>query len=180
MKRVAFIFLSIFFLLPLFAQSPAKYWVQFKDKKGTPYTIEQPLRFLSQAALDRRAKYNIQITEQDLPVNPAYIEEVLKLDSNMLLMTRSKWLNGITIYSEVENIEELIRELSFVIDCERTIPMEEKEEIITDPFFFNNEENVAPKLIFLMTLIMGKEQNRLELTIPIGFTVWDSKERVSK
>jgi len=166
MKRVAFIFLSIFFLLPLFAQSPAKYWVQFKDKKGTPYTIEQPLRFLSQAALDRRAKYNIQITEQDLPVNPAYIEEVLKLDSNMLLMTRSKWLNGITIYSEVENIEELIRELSFVIDCERTIPMEEKEEIITDPFFFNNEENVAPQIDIPDDLDYGQgtEQIRINNT----------------
>jgi len=166
MKRVAFIFLSIFFLLPLFAQSPAKYWVQFKDKKGTPYTIEQPLRFLSQAALDRRAKYNIQITEQDLPLNPAYIEEVLKLDSNMLLMTRSKWLNGITIYSEVENIEELIRELSFVIDCERTIPMEEKEEIITDPFFFNNEENVAPQIDIPDDLDYGQgtEQIRINNT----------------
>ena len=166
MKRVAFIFLSIFFLLPLFAQSPAKYWVQFKDKKGTPYTIEQPLRFLSQAALDRRAKYNIKITEQDLPVNPAYIEEVLKLDSNMLLMTRSKWLNGITIYSEVENIEELIRELSFVIDCERTIPMEEKEEIITDPFFFNNEENVAPQIDIPDDLDYGQgtEQIRINNT----------------
>lgn len=166
MKRVAFIFLSIFFLLPLFAQSPAKYWVQFKDKKGTPYTIEQPLRFLSQAALDRRAKYNIKITEQDLPVNPAYIEEVLKLDSNMLLMTRSKWLNGITIYSEVENIEELIRELSFVIDCERTIPMEEKEEIITDPFFFNNEENVAPQIDIPNDLDYGQgtEQIRINNT----------------
>lgn len=166
MKRVAFIFLSIFFLLPLFAQSPAKYWIQFKDKKGTPYSIEQPHQFLSQAALDRKAKYNIQITEQDLPVNPAYIEEVLKLDSNMLLMTRSKWLNGITVYSEVENIEELIRDLSFVIDCERTIPMEEKEEIITDPFFFNNEENVAPQIDIPNDLDygLGTEQIRINNT----------------
>lgn len=166
MKRVAIIFLSTFFLLPLFAQSPAKYWVQFKDKKGTPYSIEQPLQFLSQTALDRRAKYNIEITEQDLPVSPAYIEAVLKLDSNMLLMTRSKWLNGITIYSEVENIEELIRELSFVIDCERTIPMKDKEEIIANPFHFVNEKEVVSQIEIPDDLDygLGTEQIRINNT----------------
>ena len=46
------------------------YWVQFTDKNGTPYTIDNPEAYLSQRALDRRARLGIAIDEYDLPVNP--------------------------------------------------------------------------------------------------------------
>ena len=51
------------------AQSPAKYWVQFKDKAHSAYSIAHPEEFLSQRALDRRARLNVTVDETDLPVS---------------------------------------------------------------------------------------------------------------
>ncbi len=139
MKRVL---LSLFFIVfvfeTIFAQTPAKFWIQFKDKQGTPYSISKPEQFLSPKAIERRTKYQIPVTEQDLPVSPVYIQKVMELDPNMVLFTKSKWLNGITIYSEKENIMELIQKLDFVILVEKTIPMKEKEDKITSVYHYNN------------------------------------------
>ena len=114
MKRLFLLFLLFFALFTIFAQSPAKYWIQFKDKQGTPYSIDKPLEFLSPKAIERREKYNIKITEQDLPVSPTYIQKVLALDSNIILFTKSKWLNGITIYFENEKIMDKNDTLDFL------------------------------------------------------------------
>ncbi len=66
------------------------YAVKFTDKNNSPYSISNPQQFLSQRALDRRAKYNIAITEQDLPINKSYVDSL----SNMgfLIQGSSKWL----------------------------------------------------------------------------------------
>lgn len=138
MKRLFLLFSLIVSLVSIFAQSPAKYWVQFKDKQGTPYSIDKPAEFLSAKSIERRAKYNIKITEQDLPVTPVYVQKVLALDSNMILFTKSKWMNGITIYSEKENIMDEIKKLDFVVFTEKTIPMKEPEEKITTTFQYIN------------------------------------------
>lgn len=144
MKKLLLLLVLFFTLFTIFAQAPAKYWVQFKDKQGTPYSIDKPLEFLSPKAIERRAKFNIKITEQDLPVSPVYVQKVLSLDSNMVLFTKSKWLNGITIYSEKENIMEEIKKLDFVIFCEKTIPMKEVEPKITSVFrYLNTNEPVV-------------------------------------
>ena len=46
-----------------------RYMVFFKDKTGTSYSVSQPLGFLSQKALDRRIRQNINVVPADLPVN---------------------------------------------------------------------------------------------------------------
>ena len=138
MKRLFLFFVLFFALFTIFSQTPAKYWVQFKDKQGTPYSIDKPLEFLSPKAIERREKYNIKITEQDLPVSPVYIQKVLALDSNMILFTKSKWLNGITIYSEKVDILEKINALDFVVFSEKTIPMKEPEETPKTTFLYQN------------------------------------------
>ena len=52
------------------------YWVKFTDKANSPYSIDNPGEFLSQRALDRRARLNIAIDEYDIPVNPQYLQAV--------------------------------------------------------------------------------------------------------
>lgn len=112
---------------PLLAQSPAKYWIQFEDKKDNSFSVERPHEFLSQRALEKRRKFDISITEEDLPVSRNYIETVLGLDSTMTLLHQSKWLNGITVYCESANILKRIKTLPFVRDSECTIKMKEPE-----------------------------------------------------
>ncbi|MDR1758708.1 MAG: S8 family serine peptidase [Bacteroidales bacterium] len=112
----------------LWGQQPAKYWVQFTDKNNSPYSINNPEEFLSPRAIENRQMYHIPCTEEDLPVNASYIKEVLSLDSGMRLYTSSKWLNGITVYSEKEGIEQAIRALPHVLFCEKTISLKEIEK----------------------------------------------------
>lgn len=85
--------------LPLLAQTaPATYWVQFTDKHNTPYSFDQPADYLSPRALERRARQGIAIDSLDLPVDPAYIAQLLAA-GEMELLNVSKWMNAVTIRS---------------------------------------------------------------------------------
>jgi len=136
-KRLLFFCTLFSFIFCLNAQTPAKYWVQFKDKNGTPYSIERPREYLSQRAIDLRQKHNIAVVESDLPVNPQYVKQVLALDSTMRLFTSSKWLNGITVYCEKENILAEIQQLPCVQFAEVTIRMKEVEPEQQEPFRYS-------------------------------------------
>ena len=73
------------------------YWVQFTDKNNSPYSLDVPEQYLSQRALDRRARLGIAIDEYDLPVNPQYLEAVAGCGAE--LINPSKWLNGVTVHT---------------------------------------------------------------------------------
>lgn len=78
--------------------APAIYWVQFTDKDHTPYSLSAPQDYLSQRALDRRARQNIPVDSLDLPVDPAYIAQLLAA-GQIELLNVSKWFNAVTIRS---------------------------------------------------------------------------------
>ena len=88
-----------------------QYAVYFKDKNNTPYSIENPLEFLSQKAIDRRNKYGITITEDDLPVNLSYIQTVNQ--KGAYVRGVSRWSNSVLVYAEEEMINT-ISNLDFV------------------------------------------------------------------
>jgi serine protease AprX len=92
--------------------APGKYWVQFTDKENTPYRIEQPRDFLSDRAIERRARYNIQVNEQDLPVDPAYLDSLIR--TGVEVMNPSKWFNAVTIATTDTSLLNKIRQMSFV------------------------------------------------------------------
>ena len=121
------IFFGIITLLctSVFAQVPAKYWVAFTDKKGTPYSIDTPEAFLSPRAIELRKAHGIAIDARDLPVNPDYVRQVLALDTAARCFTTSKWLNGMTVYATREDMKEAIKKLPFVDSVQRTdVPKE--------------------------------------------------------
>ncbi len=96
------IFLSLFtatILLPqqTIAQTTTEYkfWVSLTDKNNSPYSVGQPLDFLSQRAIDRRNAQNIIITTQDLPVNPSYLTDIR--NTGVSIIGTSKWMNGVLV-----------------------------------------------------------------------------------
>ena len=120
MKKIALIVFAIVFAVTVFGQSPAKYWVAFTDKKGTPYSIDNPGAFLSPRAIELRKAHGIAIDERDLPVNPDYVRQVLALDTAARCFTTSKWLNGMTVYALRDDMKEAIEQLPFVDSVQRT------------------------------------------------------------
>ena len=96
--------LFIFFLTAV-VESQAqltRYLVKFKNKNGTPFTLSNPISYLSQRAIDRRTKYGIAIDSTDLPVTPSYITQVKNV-ANVTLLNVSKWANAVTIQTTDPN-----------------------------------------------------------------------------
>lgn len=74
------------------------YWVSFKDKKDSPYSVFHPQEYLSARAIERRQRFNIPIDESDLPINPSYLEPIIT--KGFKIHNVSKWLNGVAIITE--------------------------------------------------------------------------------
>ena len=100
--------------LTVFAQSPTCYRVYLSDKNNTPFSIDNPSAYLSQRAIDKRARFNIPITEQDLPVNPQYKQQILALHPQMQPLSASKWMNTFTVYCPDSTVVPQILALPFV------------------------------------------------------------------
>ncbi|MCB0761287.1 MAG: S8 family serine peptidase [Flavobacteriales bacterium] len=95
--------------------APDKYWIQFTDKANSPYSIDQPRQFLSDRALERRARMGIAVNSMDLPVNQTYINEVTALSPEIYVVNRSKWFNAITIHLPDSTLLESIANLPHVL-----------------------------------------------------------------
>jgi len=91
---ILFIFLQSLCFSSL-AQEKYRYLILFKDKANSGYSITRPEEFLSQKSLQRRAKNQVLLTEQDLPVSPTYLKELANLGAKVLYPL--KWINGALI-----------------------------------------------------------------------------------
>src|SRR5436190_8782838 len=107
--------IALFVLLSLVSEAqiaPGKYFVAFTDKNNNPFSISSPSAFLSQRAIDRRTAQGINITSQDLPVTPAYVDSVIAHGATVL--NKTKWLNGVIIQTTDTNVLNSIEALPFV------------------------------------------------------------------
>lgn len=125
-------FLLMFLAATMFAQAQVAtniYWVQFTDKEGSPYSIDNPEAYLSPRALQRRANLNIAIDEYDLPVNPQYLQAVA--DCGAEIINPSKWLNGVSVHVTDPNVIEAINALDCVMtvrNCPNDLKAQEQKE----------------------------------------------------
>ena len=93
-----FVLLSFFFgnSFDLFSQD--RYAVFFKFKPQTSLSLSNPKAFLTQKALDRRTRENLQADSLDLPVAEKYLSQVLPLTRDFLYT--SKWLNAAIVVTD--------------------------------------------------------------------------------
>jgi subtilisin family serine protease len=135
MKKTALLFLIVLSFNFVFSQTPVNYWIQFKDKANSPYSISNPSKFLSERAIQKRTRFQLPITESDLPVNAQYIKQILALDPTVVLHSQSKWLNGITIYCEDDQFSEKLAKMDFVAHYEITRRLEEPIVYTASPYY---------------------------------------------
>jgi len=107
---LAFILFAIIANLSVSAQD--KYFVKFTDKDNSTYSIENPSEFLSERAINRRSKQGIGITQEDLPVNFNYIQQVQ--NTGATIDYSLKWFNGVVVTTTNSNQLTSIQNLSFV------------------------------------------------------------------
>ncbi|MES2139552.1 MAG: S8 family serine peptidase [Bacteroidota bacterium] len=115
---ILLLFLSLFFHFAIAQTTSTKYWVQFKDKNHSPFSLKDPSAYLSQKAIDRRNKQNILIGSNDLPVNPAYVDEISAI-GGISVLNQSKWFNAILVSSADTNKINTIKALPYVKNIKR-------------------------------------------------------------
>ena len=116
MKHLTLICFLLGLAVSLFSQNPNPncYRIYLSDKNNSPYSISNPSAYLSQRAIDKRTRFNIPITEQDLPINPQYKQQILALHPQMQALAVSKWMNTFTVYCSDSTIVPQIEDLPFV------------------------------------------------------------------
>lgn len=117
--------------------APGRFWVQFEGKEQqelpdghfTPYTVSAPQAFLSGRSLSRRAAQGIDVSGQDLPIPPSYIEAISAI-SEVKIILKSKWFNAVTI-AIVDTLfdPQSLNELAFVVGVKSVIQSGQKDNI---------------------------------------------------
>lgn len=134
-KRFFLTNLFLILILTLSAQDsvtrPATcYRLHLTDKNQSPYSISRPEEFLSQRAIDHKNRYFIPITEEDLPINPQYKQQICAINSDIRILTESKWQNTVVIYCPD----------SLVLTTVKALPFVDTNVIAVANFTFQNEE----------------------------------------
>lgn len=103
MKRLV---LLLLLLCSISVWSQQDAWVFFTDKEDVAASLANPISILTQEALDRKNLHNTPIDERDVPVNEAYIS-VVKQQSGITVLAKSKWFNCAHVRGSEENINAL-------------------------------------------------------------------------
>ena len=111
--------LSIVLLSSTQLQGQYYYEIKFKDKLGSEYSVDQPEAFLSPQAIKRRSRFNIPITQNDLPVSRQYVNSILS--EEILLVSSSKWLNSIVIKSNKNDLNPNYFDKEFIKSVEQIV-----------------------------------------------------------
>ena len=115
------------------------HWVELTNKDNTPYSVFRPQEFLSARALERRQNMGIPIDEYDLPITPAYIEQIVALGAP--IQNQSKWLNSLAVHTTDEEVLKKIEALPFV----KAVRPLGKFRIVGDPKLKKSKPAVDPK-----------------------------------
>jgi hypothetical protein len=170
MKKILVTTIALLLAVMAFSQvAPNKYWVKFTDKNDSPYSINNPEAFLSQRAIDRRNVQGIAIVENDLPVNPSYIEGVEGAGATVL--TVSKWFNSVTVEASNQSVIDAVNALSYVQSVEKSggndPGNEEKEFFANESYLIDNQSNTKSSSVG-NSYDYGQAYNQINMLNGIG------------
>ncbi|HYC84279.1 MAG TPA: S8 family peptidase [Chryseosolibacter sp.] len=117
-RKVVLIAFVCFFSIASRAQVN-RYMVFFKDKNGSLFDVARPYEFLSQKSILRRINQGIEVTEQDLPVNESYVQDVRQTGAEVYY--KSRWFNAILVQCD-QSLLSGIEALTFVDHVEFVAP----------------------------------------------------------
>lgn len=113
-KLIITVLALVFSSLTFNVKAQTKYWIKFKNKTGTPYTVSNPSAFLTAKSVLRRTTYNIPVDPTDLPVTPSYVTQIKNV-AGVTLLYVSKWINGAVISTTSTAALATINSFSFVV-----------------------------------------------------------------
>ena len=158
MSKTVVIFLGFIFLVFSFkAKSQEYYWVAFTDKNQTSFSLNEPEKYLSERAIQRRIRQNIPIDSLDLPVNQTYVQQIIGMGAE--LVHTSKWLNGITVKSETDSFSFKLLQLPFIKEIQLTKP----DSVGTKSAFSKFIETYSSETVFEGDTEYGISQGQIDI-----------------
>lgn len=116
-----------------------KYLFEFTDKKGSEYSLSNPIEFLSQESIDRKKRYNIKIDSTDLPVSSVYLDSIKKAGIVEIINT-SKWLNQVLISTTDEAAVVKITQFPFV---KKRVPLSNRQSKVRTDKVYENVQSIS-------------------------------------
>ncbi|MGQ0739390.1 MAG: S8 family serine peptidase, partial [Bacteroidota bacterium] len=113
MKKILLLFIVLIAATNMSQAQFTRYVVKLKNKGGTPFTLSNPVAYITQKAIDRRTRYGIALDSTDLPVTPSYVTQIRNV-TNVTVLNVSKWLNSVTIQTSDANAITTINGFPFV------------------------------------------------------------------
>ncbi len=101
------------------------YWVTFRDKACTTYSIDRPKAFLSEASLARRKRFGISVDSSDLPVPASYLDSLRAMGGKV--QHTSRWFNSATVLLPSGSIAAVLQ-ASFVDTLRLVAPLEKDKK----------------------------------------------------
>jgi serine protease AprX len=111
------ILLLVAFLMSQQFSAQEDAWVYLKSKPNLEAYLAAPLTMLSQRALDRRIRQNIELDAKDVPLDAAFYSQI-KSATGITILAKSKWLNAIHVDGSQVDINNLKVNFSFVDNIE--------------------------------------------------------------
>ncbi len=130
-KKLLIAIVAVCIVKNTFSQN--RYIVKFTNKTNTPYTIGNPLAYLSQRAIDRRTNYGIPVDASDLPVDPAYVQQVKSI-SGVTMLNVSKWFNAVIVDVATPSALTNINALPFVASSSNVGKTKGPDDATVDKF----------------------------------------------
>ena len=154
--RICILFFGLI-AVQLFGQTEDA-WVYFKDKPNNAVYFSDPLKMLSQKAMDRRERYGIALDMNDVPVDPSYIDNV-RSQTGIMVLAKSKWLNALHVQGSHADIQKL-KDLSFVLSIEY---VDNQLNTSSKPSITNNRAVPRNKLDKEAVFDYGSSTNQIEM-----------------
>lgn len=99
-------------LLLSFTSDAQQYLVYFAGKNSS-FSLQTPSLFLGPKAIERRQRYGISLDSADLPVPPAYVQQ-LQAITGVTVLNVSRWLNAASIQVNGDAALQAAKQLAFV------------------------------------------------------------------
>jgi subtilisin family serine protease len=110
-----------------------RYAVFFKFKPQNEYSLASPSKFLTQKAIQRRAREKFVVDSLDLPVATAYLQGISAYSQELLYA--SKWLNAAVVVTDAAGKKNL-----------EALPFVQKVEWVAKGFISKSGNRTAPEI----------------------------------
>lgn len=136
MKQIYFLlFIVLTFSLQAQDVQQYKFRVYLKDKGDIDYSVDNPEKFLSLKAIDRKKRQNVVVDESDFPISPDYFMQLAQAGGEVI--SYSKWFK--TVVMQLNDSAQIGNALN--------LPFVDSIKYVWKGFVRNKTETIRPRLL---------------------------------